>query len=171
MEVTALAFYFIVGWTLLSALGVVLARDIVRAAGYLIISLIGVAAAFALFGSLFVAMIQILVYAGAVIVLFLFGVMLTRREGPINRVKQLATTENLVYLVFSIFLFGLIASSALNFTGFGLNNLGFAESSLIGVSLFVQLKGAIYALAGLTATTGIGSIYVIKKSRQSGGKH
>lgn len=153
----------------MSALGVVLTRDIVRAAGYLIVSLIGVAAAFVLFGSLFVSMIQILVYAGAVIVLFLFGVMLTRREGPINRIKQLTSSENLLYLVFSLFLFGLIAYSAPKYTTISFNGLGSLGSSLIGVSLFVQLKGAIYALAGLTATAGIGSIYIIKKTRRRSG--
>ena len=49
--------------------------------------LAGVAAQFILLGSEFVAVTQVLVYIGAVMVLFLFGIMLTR--APIGRIPQM----------------------------------------------------------------------------------
>ena len=53
-------------------------KNVVHAALYLVIVLAGGAAQFILLGQEFVAWVQVLVYIGAVIVLFLFGIMLTR---------------------------------------------------------------------------------------------
>jgi NADH-quinone oxidoreductase subunit J len=62
----------------IAALGVVRTKNVVHAALYLVIVLAGGAAQFILLGQEFVAWVQVLVYIGAVIVLFLFGIMLTR---------------------------------------------------------------------------------------------
>ena len=61
-----------------AALGVVRTKNVVHAALYLVVVLAGGAAQFILLGQEFVAWVQVLVYIGAVIVLFLFGIMLTR---------------------------------------------------------------------------------------------
>ncbi len=61
-----------------SAFRVVTTSNVVHAALWLVLVLAGVAAQFILLGSEFVAVTQVLVYIGAVVVLFLFGVMLTR---------------------------------------------------------------------------------------------
>ena len=63
---------------IVSAVRVVTTSNIVHAALWLVVVLAGVAAQFILLGSEFVAVTQVLVYIGAVVVLFLFGVMLTR---------------------------------------------------------------------------------------------
>ena len=62
----------------IGALGVVRTKNVVHAALYLVVVLAGGAAQFILLGQEFVAWVQVLVYIGAVIVLFLFGIMLTR---------------------------------------------------------------------------------------------
>jgi NADH-quinone oxidoreductase subunit J len=61
-----------------AALRVVTTKNIVHAALYLVVVLAGVAALFALTVAEFTAATQVLVYIGAVIVLFLFGIMLTQ---------------------------------------------------------------------------------------------
>ena len=63
---------------MLAALRVVTTRNIVHAALYLIIVLAGVAAQYFLLGAEFIGTAQILIYLGAIVVLFLFGIMLTR---------------------------------------------------------------------------------------------
>ena len=60
------------------SLGVVTTKNVVHAALFLVVVLAGGAAQFLLLGQEFVAWVQVLVYIGAVIVLFLFGIMLTR---------------------------------------------------------------------------------------------
>lgn len=61
-----------------SAVGVVTVPNVVHAALLLVIVLAGVAAQYILLASEFLAWVQVLIYIGAIIVLFLFGIMLTR---------------------------------------------------------------------------------------------
>ena len=74
------AFAIIAGLMLFSALKMVTTGNVMHAALYLVIVLSGVAALFILLGSDFVGATQIMVYIGAIIVLFLFGIMLTRAQ-------------------------------------------------------------------------------------------
>ena len=60
------------------ALRVVTTKNVVHAALYLVLVLAGAAAQFILLAAEFVAVTQVLVYIGAIVVLFLFGIMLTR---------------------------------------------------------------------------------------------
>ncbi|MGI8938443.1 MAG: NADH-quinone oxidoreductase subunit J family protein [Iamia sp.] len=63
---------------IISALRVVTTKNVVHAAMWLVMVLAGAAAQFVLLAAEFVAVTQVLVYIGAIVVLFLFGVMLTR---------------------------------------------------------------------------------------------
>jgi NADH-quinone oxidoreductase subunit J len=63
---------------LAAALGTILARNLVRAALYLIAFFFTVACVFVLLEAEFLAALQVLVYIGAVAILLMFGIMLTR---------------------------------------------------------------------------------------------
>ena len=63
-----------------AALCVVTTKNVVHAALWLVLVLAGVAAQYILAAAEFVAVSQVLVYVGAVMVLFLFGIMLTRAQ-------------------------------------------------------------------------------------------
>ncbi len=67
----------------LAAIAVVTVRNVVHAALYLVVSLLSVAGVYLLLGAEFVAWVQILIYVGAIVILFLFGLMLTK--APIGR--------------------------------------------------------------------------------------
>lgn len=73
-------FFLIASVMIVAALKVVTTQNIVHSALYLVIVLAGVAAQFILLGAEFVGITQVLVYIGAVVVLFLFGIMLTRAQ-------------------------------------------------------------------------------------------
>ena len=62
---------------------VVTARNVVHAALYLVVALLPVAVTYLLLGAEFVGWVQILIYVGAIVILFLFGLMLTK--APIGR--------------------------------------------------------------------------------------
>jgi NADH-quinone oxidoreductase subunit J len=79
------AFGIIAAAMALGAIGVVRTKNVVHAALYLVVVLAGGAAQFILLGQEFVAWVQVLVYIGAVIVLFLFGIMLTRAQLGVER--------------------------------------------------------------------------------------
>jgi NADH-quinone oxidoreductase subunit J len=74
-------FFLIVGTvTLLSALMVVTSRDLVHAALWLVATLFGVAIVYTILNAGFLAVVQVVVYIGAIAILFIFAVMLTRRQ-------------------------------------------------------------------------------------------
>jgi NADH-quinone oxidoreductase subunit J len=71
-------FYAIAAVMVAAALVVVTSRNVVRSALALIVVFGGVAAQFILLAAEFVAVTQVLIYIGAIMVLMLFGIMLTR---------------------------------------------------------------------------------------------
>jgi NADH-quinone oxidoreductase subunit J len=76
MEVAALFFYLFAGITVASAFMVIAARNPVHSVLFLILAFVNAAALFLMLGAEFLAMILVVVYVGAVAVLFLFVVMM-----------------------------------------------------------------------------------------------
>ena len=76
MSLLAIAFYLMAAVTLASAVGVVSARNPVHSVLWLILSFFSAAGLFVLLGAEFLAMLLVVVYVGAVAVLFLFVVMM-----------------------------------------------------------------------------------------------
>ena len=73
-----IGFGIIAAFMIFGALRVVTTRNVVHAALWLVLVLAGAAAQFVLLAAEFVALTQVLVYIGAIVVLFLFGIMLTK---------------------------------------------------------------------------------------------
>ncbi|MBI3649391.1 MAG: NADH-quinone oxidoreductase subunit J [Actinobacteria bacterium] len=67
----------------IAAIAVVTARNVVHAALYLVVTLASVGGVYLVLSAEFVAWVQILIYVGAIVILFLFGLMLTK--APIGR--------------------------------------------------------------------------------------
>ncbi|MCB0100411.1 MAG: NADH-quinone oxidoreductase subunit J [Anaerolineales bacterium] len=67
-------------YTLGSALMVVTTRNLIHAALWLVSTLFGVAVTYALMNANFIAVVQVVVYIGAIAILFIFAVMLTRKD-------------------------------------------------------------------------------------------
>ena len=85
-----IAFWVIAVSTIVAAIAVVHLRDLFRAAMFLVVSFLGVAAMFVLLRAEFLAVVQILIYVGAISVLILFAVLMTKdveRGSPSNRLR------------------------------------------------------------------------------------
>ena len=78
------AFYVLAAITLISALMVAIVRDLIHAVLFLILSFIGVAGLYITLSADFVAVVQVLIYAGAISVLMIFAVLLTPRSDRDN---------------------------------------------------------------------------------------
>jgi NADH-quinone oxidoreductase subunit J len=73
--------FLVVGAVILgSAFMVVTTRNLIHAALWLIVTLFGVAVLYALLNAGFLAVVQVVIYIGAIAVLFIFTIMLTRKE-------------------------------------------------------------------------------------------
>ena len=116
------------------ALRVVTATNVVHAALFLVAALAGTAGLFLVLGAQFVAWVLVLVYIGAVVVLFLFGIMLTR--APMEGEPQ-DNDQRWPALVVSIFLLGVLI--ALLVDAFGANQIELTQPTTvaqIGDSVF-----------------------------------
>src|SRR5216683_707057 len=78
----AITFYALGGIILLFAVLVVMARNTVHCILFLVVDFLAVALLYAAMNSMFVAAIQVLVYAGGIVVLYLFVVMLVNLRRP-----------------------------------------------------------------------------------------
>jgi NADH:ubiquinone oxidoreductase subunit 6 (subunit J) len=74
----AIAFWIFAAIIVIAALGVVLLRNVFRAAMLLVLSFLGVAGVFILLSADFLAAIQVLIYVGAIGILIILAIMLTR---------------------------------------------------------------------------------------------
>ena len=79
-----IAFYVLALLTLGSALMVALVRDLIHAVLFLILSFVGVAGLYITLSADFVAVVQVLIYAGAISVLMLFAILLTPQSSRDN---------------------------------------------------------------------------------------
>jgi NADH-quinone oxidoreductase subunit J len=91
-----------------AAFRLVTTQNVVRAALFLAIVLAGAAGQFILLAAEFMAWVQVLVYIGAVVVLLLFGVMLTR--APIGRAPDLNNDQRWVAALVALFLLGALGA-------------------------------------------------------------
>ena len=78
MTIAEIVFYLLALVAIVGGVGVVTMPNVVHAALFLVLSLLATAGFYILLSSEFLALVQVLVYAGGVSVLILFGLMLTR---------------------------------------------------------------------------------------------
>jgi NADH-quinone oxidoreductase subunit J len=106
---TEFIFYLVAAAAVGGGVGVVFVRNVVYAALFLILSLLAVAAFYILLATEFLALVQILIYAGAVAILLLFVLMLTRaRDVP----TALDGPQKPVAVVAGLALLGLLVTAA-----------------------------------------------------------
>lgn len=91
MSGATIVFYLLSAVAVLTAAGVVFARNPVHSAFSLVISFLNVAGIYIMLGAEFLAAVQVIVYTGAILVLFLFVIMLVRPE----EVRELGTAPRI----------------------------------------------------------------------------
>ncbi|HVL28670.1 MAG TPA: NADH-quinone oxidoreductase subunit J [Acidimicrobiales bacterium] len=107
---------------------VVTTKNVVRAALYLAVVLAGAAGQFLLLAAEFVGVVQILVYIGAIVVLLLFGVMLTR--APIGRDADVDNDQRWLGALVALLLFA--ALGAVLIDAWGSDEIVFARVQQVG---------------------------------------
>ena len=163
MTAEQIIFLIVGAATLISGLLVVTVRDLVHAALWLVATLFGVAILYTLLNASFLAVVQVVVYIGAIAILFIFAVMLTRRQAAdtgasVNKnwwagaLMAVLTFAGLAYLLQTWSGFSKTAS-AIPSRFDAVNQLGGALTSPVGyvlpfevasVLLLAALVGAVY---------------------------
>lgn len=112
MNIYDLLFYLFAAVTIGSAFIVVTNRNIVHAAFALLFTFLGVASIYIMLGADFVGIVQLIVYVGGILILLLFGVMLTNK---ITNVEIKTGTVNIFSAIIGVGLFaGALLAAMLN---------------------------------------------------------
>jgi NADH-quinone oxidoreductase subunit J len=111
MTAETVVFYVFAALTVLSAGVVVLARSLIYSAFALLFTFVGVAGLYVLLGADFLAATQLLVYVGGILVLLLFGVMLTHKLYDLDLRSEV--TQFLPGLIIALGLFAILTVTAL----------------------------------------------------------
>ncbi len=106
--ISQIVFYFFAALTVASAAIVVFARSIIRSAFALLFTFFGVAGLYAFLGADFLAATQMVIYVGGILVLLLFGVMLTHKLYDLNLKSE--TYQFWPALVIVLAVFGVLAT-------------------------------------------------------------
>lgn len=89
MTLYAVIFY-VLGFVIVAATGfAIFQRNLIHAVVYLVVSFLASALLFYLLGAPFLAALQVIVYSGAIMVLFLFIIMMIKTEIPLKKGKHL----------------------------------------------------------------------------------
>ncbi len=151
-----------------SAIRVVTSGNVIHAALYLVATLSGAGALYVLLFAEFVAWVQILVYVGAVVVLMLFGLMLTR--APIGK-GNLDNDQRLIAAICAGAIFFIVSSVLVNaFQGQTIDlarESGTATRS-VGEVIFSVYVLPFEAVSVLLLAALIGAIVVARKDADAG---
>jgi NADH-quinone oxidoreductase subunit J len=157
-----IAFGFIAAGIIVAALRVVTTNNVVHAALWLVIVLAGAGASFLLLGAEFVGVTQILVYIGAIVVLFLFGIMLTR--APIGREVRLTSKNWPVGVLVALAIAGVLGYTLID--AFGADKIGNDTRQLtaqVSDSIFQDYLLPFEVISVLLLAALIGAIVLARK--------
>jgi NADH-quinone oxidoreductase subunit J len=158
-----IAFGIIAALMIFSAIKVVTTSNVVHAASFLVMVLAGAAAQFILLGAEFVAITQVMVYIGAIVVLFLFGIMLTKapmkgEEHP-HRDRWIAGLGTSVVLL-GVLVYGLI-------DGFGRSKLPPdmtpTDTGVLSDAIYSNYIIAFEAVSLLLLAAAVGAIVISRR--------
>ena len=163
--------WFIATLTVIAALLVVHLQDLVKAAMALIGTFLGIAGLFVMLNAEFLAVVQVLVYAGAVSILLIFGIMMirdTHRGSPSNslRIPAFALCSVLLgIIVFAVLdtQWNLLRDAALSpLVQAGVEEVYSDSPPVIGSLLLREFVLPLEAAALLLTATLVGAIALVK---------
>ena len=99
-------FWIVVGLTIGSAMLVVLSRKLVYSAYALLFTLFGVTGLYVFLWADFLAVVQVVVYIGGILVLIIFGIMLTNKITSVN-ISNTSVQKSIGSVILLIFITGL----------------------------------------------------------------
>lgn len=152
-----------------AALGVILLRDVLRAALFLVLCFFAIALIYLTLNADFLAAVQVLIYIGAISVLLIFAILLTRgvqRGSPFNRLKFPALVTMGLMLAILVLVFTGTDWPTLAAPATEQVALNEPTTAAVGAALFHRVKGFIlpFEIAALLLLAAIiGAIALVRE--------
>ncbi len=165
--IAKIGIYAVMGVTILAALGAVNLPNIFHAALALAAALVGVALIFVALGAEFLAVVQVLLYVGAIMTLVIFAIMLTHGLGSkgIKQRNQLGLGAAGACLAFFALLFQVLRKTAWPVNPHNLNHR--VSTADLGTALMGNFVFPFEVISVILLAALIGAILIAKKERSS----
>ena len=165
-----ITFWILAPLALLGALGMVLARNAVHSALWLVLTMLGLGIFYVLQAGPFIGMVQIIVYTGAIMMLFLFVLMLVGRDAQDSLIETLRgqrTTATLLGLGFAGLLGTGLYRALQGNVAVGLDAAN-AEGNVQGIArlLFTKYVFAFELTSALLITAAVGAMVLAHIERR-----
>jgi NADH-quinone oxidoreductase subunit J len=167
MTFEAVVFYILAGAAIISAILVITRRNPINSVIYLVLNFFILAALYLTLKAQFIAIIQILVYAGAIMVLFMFTIMLLNL-GEQKRLTERITLKQIIAIGLAtafalqvIYIVGFSEDAAMTEISVRAADIGTVE--FIGYQLFSRYVLPIEAISVLLVAAVVGAIVLAKK--------
>jgi NADH:ubiquinone oxidoreductase subunit 6 (subunit J) len=168
MTTVQFVFYFFAGLTVVSALFVLFTKNVLHAVLSLLSVFLGVSALYVFAGADFLAVTQLVIYVGGVLVLMLFGVMLTNRETgavyPVSKNKYFVSGIISGVLILGMLIYLIIKNKEAFLAKGNQENIylikGHSTVHFLGMSLISEYLLAFEAVGILLLMALIGAAFV-----------
>jgi NADH-quinone oxidoreductase subunit J len=161
--------YILGGLTIGTALMVILSKHPLRSVLYLVVTFFLISGHFLLMNAQFIAIVNVIVYAGAIMVLFLFTIMLMNlnKEDEVHKPRITRIGALIVFLIMSIVFITIFINSKTIMTGYDTSGEDFQSIKVLGKVLLNEYMFPFEFISILLLVAMIGTVLLTKKEKNN----
>jgi NADH-quinone oxidoreductase subunit J len=169
MSTIVIIFYFLAAFTLATAFLTIYSRNPIHSAIYLVLCFFSIAGHYLLFNAQFLALVHIIVYSGAIMVLFLFTIMLMNlnKEDEVHKPRITRIGALVVFLIMSIVFITIFINSKTIMTGYDTSGEDFQSIKVLGKVLLNEYMFPFEFISILLLVAMIGTVLLTKKEKNN----
>ena len=169
MSTIVIIFYFLAAITLATAFLTIYSRNPIHSAIYLVLCFFSIAGHYLLFNAQFLALVHIIVYSGAIMVLFLFTIMLMNlnKEDEVHKPRITRIGALVVFVIMSIVFITIFINSKTIMTGYDTSGEDFQSIKVLGKVLLNEYMFPFEFISILLLVAMIGTVLLTKKEKNN----
>ena len=169
MSTIVIIFYFLAAITLATAFLTIYSRNPIHSAIYLVLCFFSIAGHYLLFNAQFLALVHIILYSGAIMVLFLFTIMLMNlnKEDEVHKPRITRIGALVVFLIMSIVFITIFINSKTIMTGYDTSGEDFQSIKVLGKVLLNEYMFPFEFISILLLVAMIGTVLLTKKEKNN----
>lgn len=169
MSTIVIIFYFLAAITLATAFLTIYSRNPIHSAIYLVLCFFSIAGHYWLFNAQFLALVHIIVYSGAIMVLFLFTIMLMNlnKEDEVHKPRITRIGALVVFVIMSVVFITIFINSKTIMTGYDTSGEDFQSIKVLGKVLLNEYMFPFEFISILLLVAMIGTVLLTKKEKNN----
>lgn len=167
MSAITIIFYFLSAITLASAFLTIYSKNPIHSAIYLVICMVSIMGHYLMFNAQFLALVQLIVYAGAIMVLFLFTIMLMNlnKEDEVHKPRITRLGAIVVFVLMSVVLVTIFINSKTIMGDYDVSGEDFQSIKKLGTVLLNEYMVPFEFASILLLVAMLGVVLLSKKEK------